>query len=349
MPYPAPVNRPAITGSWFALQTLAFILALAALTALYFAPTYGLHAIWNVLIPAAPLLFVFLPGLWRNICPLATAALLPRKLGLSSRRRMGLRTNRTLRALSIAALLVIVPLRHVALDIDATFTLVLLLAAGLAAFALGLIYEWKSAWCSGLCPVQAVERLYGARPVTSFANARCSSCAACTQSCNDSLAQPVHDQAPSPSAGTLEFLAAGFPGFVWAWFQIPNYVPELDRTAHTLQAYGLPWAGFAVSAMIYTLVRRLGAPSQAQRIFATTAVAIYYFYRLPLLVGFSQYASDGVLVDLTGVLPPWTPALLRIGTTSAILFWMLSDKPARKPWLQRPPYQEGPLHRVDAA
>ncbi len=71
---------------WRTLQGLVWLLGAGILAALFLWPTIGLHALWNVLIPAAPLLVAVAPGLWRNICPMASTALFLRHTGRSARK-----------------------------------------------------------------------------------------------------------------------------------------------------------------------------------------------------------------------------------------------------------------------
>ncbi len=335
-------NTPSVPSpAWFWVQAALLVLGLAIFAGLLWLPTLGLHAVWNVLIPVAPLLFVFFPGLWRNICPLATFALLPRKLGFSVQRRMSSRTNQALRWGAVAALLLIVPLRHVILDVSGPATAGLLVMAAAVAFSMGCVFDWKSGWCSSLCPVQPVELLYGRRPLVEFQNPRCSSCVNCTQICNDSDPERARAVGDHGGMGPLEFLTAGFPGFIWAWFQVPNFRPEYSRLDHTLEAFGLPLLGFLLSALLYNLLRYRLLPNEGKalgRLFATVAVVVYYWYRLPFLVGFSPTAPDGMLVDLTQWLPGWAPYLMRALTSILLVLWLLPHERGQRPWLVRPPY-----------
>ena len=49
-------------------------------------PEQGLPFFWGLLVPVLPLLFMLLPGLWRNVCPLASSNQAPRRLGLTKNR-----------------------------------------------------------------------------------------------------------------------------------------------------------------------------------------------------------------------------------------------------------------------
>ncbi len=70
------------------------------------------------------------------------------------------------------------------------------------------------------------------------------------------------------------------------------------------------------------------------------AVGAYYWYRLPALFGFGLFSGDGMLVDLSGVLPAWTPVLMRLATTGLLLAWFLRRAP-RRSWLMRPDLVHG--------
>jgi len=67
------------------LQNVLFICGPIIITLLFFAPSIGNFFIWNILIPSAPLLLFLLPGLWRNICPMGTTAILPTKLNIGKK------------------------------------------------------------------------------------------------------------------------------------------------------------------------------------------------------------------------------------------------------------------------
>src|SRR5690242_11199894 len=73
---------------WIALQATLFLVGVVLVGLLLFWPAVGIALMWNFLIPIAPGLVTIAPGLWRNICPMATMHMLPYKLGLSRSLRM---------------------------------------------------------------------------------------------------------------------------------------------------------------------------------------------------------------------------------------------------------------------
>ena len=63
---------------WRALRQVCVAAALAVAALLVLEPAIGLPLFWGLIIPALPLVFMFMPGLWRNLCPLAASNQTPR-------------------------------------------------------------------------------------------------------------------------------------------------------------------------------------------------------------------------------------------------------------------------------
>lgn len=335
---------PAAPGSildWPTAQGIIVAGAAVLWLCLLLKPAVGLAILWNVLIPVAPLLMVVAAGLWRNACPLATLALLPRRLGMSRARRLPAARQDRLQLAGVAALLLIVPLRHVLLDRHGPASALLLLGAALLAVALGACFDWKSAWCSGLCPVHPVEKLYGARVGASLKNAHCQHCAGCMRGCPDSLPARLGSTAADRPGGqplASLIMVGGFPGFVVGWFLVPDY-EAASGWRHLADAYLLPFAGLALSLALFLVLQRLVAPPHRRLLglaFAALAVAAYYWFRLPALLGFGLFPDDGVLVDLSATLPAWSPVVMHAATTGFFLWWFLLRPTPSRAWLTRP-------------
>ena len=71
---------------------------------------------------------------------------------------------------------------------------------------------------------------------------------------------------------------------------------------------------------------------------AGAALAAYYWYRLPMLFGFGPHPGDGMLVDLTAVLPAWFPLASRLATTALFGWWFVMRTRVQRSWAQRPAY-----------
>ena len=332
---------------WRVVQTLVWGIGVLLLALLLFAPTVGIHAFWNGLIPVAPALLALAPGVWRNVCPMGSTALLPRHLGRSRRRGVSEVWQGRLALVGVVLLLAIVPLRHVVLDTNGPATALAIGVLVLLAVGLGSVFEWKSAWCSGACPVHPVEKLYGTKPLVTVSNTHCGPCERCVATCPDSTAAmtPKVGSARTPSrlAGTL--MVGGFAGFVWGWFQVPDYAGG-EGWSHLATAYGMPLLGMAVSLALFALLDFLAGPSRRQlvaSVFAAAAIACYYWYRLPALVGFGPFPGDGALVDLRHTLPAWLPAVSRAATTTFFAWWIVSRPLMGRSWSVRPIERIGDL------
>lgn len=313
---------------WRSLQVAFFAVGVLIVATLVFDPPVGLYLLWDVLIPVAPLLLVLAPGLWRNVCPLGTFSLLPAHL----KRSKGLKISRVwqqrLLLGAIILLLVIVPLRHVVLDVYGVVTGVVLIVVAAAALALGFLFDWKSAWCSGLCPVYPVEMLYGSRPLVSVPNVQCRECTGCVTPCRDSSRGLVAADAANGSSKRVVYLfAGGFPGFVWGWYLVsPDLgAPLLNQLG---EAYVLPLAGMVASAVVF-LGFYLAFPRRRRwfaLVFAALAVATYYWFKLPVALGLSGDGSHA-LVNLGSRLGDWAIWPLRIGAGLLLFALLLLRKP----------------------
>jgi hypothetical protein len=331
-----PINK-----LWHGLQGTLVVIGLAIVGALLWAPTLGLHLLWDVLIPAAPLLFVLVPGFWRNVCPVSTTAMLAQRSGYSLQRKIAPGVAAWLGVAGVVLLYLAVPLRHAIFDLNGTASAVFLIVAALIACALGATFAWKSAWCAGLCPVRPVEAMYGFRPAARFANAHCGQCASCSSPCPDSTAEAMLTRKPSSLAKTLAdaMMVGGFVGFIWGWF----HVADFSGTAgwqNLGEIYAWPFAAAGVTGAVYWLLLKL-APQAThawiRQSFACAAVSCYYWYRLPMLLGFGLFPGDGMLVDLSASLPVVVPQLLPFCTTAFFVWWMVVRPHRGRAWMIRPP------------
>ena len=329
---------------WRLLQGLVWTIGLGLVVLLLAWPVAGLHAFWNILIPVAPVLVAVAPGLWRNVCPLASTALVARHVGFSNRRQLSRQAQGRLLLGGVILLFLIVPLRHVILDTSSAGTAITLILIAILSANLGTHFEWKSAWCSGLCPVHGVERLYGSEPAFTFDNAHCTECARCVSMCPDSTpgADPLLDVNSGRPQRIAGFLMIGaFPGFVWGWFHVPDW-RGIEGWRHLDVAYGIPLGAGLVTLIAFAAilpwvhgdVRRF-----LVRIFAAAAIACYYWYRVPALFGFGPLPGDGMLVDLRGTLPESFPFWCRVLTTTFFAWWLVGRRGGRRAWARRPAFE----------
>jgi ferredoxin len=336
-PSQAHINSSSHDG-WRRAQALSLTAGVAITLTLAFDPQLGARLFWNLVIPLIPAAVVFFPGGWRNICPLASAAAAGNSATSPSGRKMSLTAQGISACGSISLLALVLPMRHIIFDLNGRATLLLLFAIGVVAFVLTRLFLAKSGWCSGWCPVSSVEKLYGQSPALDATNTRCTLCSHCVAVCPDSIRKP----GPLRSTPTTwhriadTVMAGAFVGFVWGWFQVPDQAGV--GAGDIVYAYAVPLLAGVGSLALFLLFREV-VPSKQQprlvRLFAAAAVSCYYWYRLPALFGFSMF-GDGVLIDLSGVLPVEFMWACRVVTTSFLCTWLLTERGTRQ-WLMRPP------------
>lgn len=336
------LTRFPISPLWLVLQAAFWLVGAAITIALVLRPPLGLFLLWSVLIPVAPALLVISPAFWRNVCPLGSTSLLPRRLGLSARWTLPDRWRGRLILLAVLLLLVLAPLRHVALDKSGPATALVLALAAAAAVAMGCLFEWKSGWCSSLCPVFPVEQLYGSEPVIELPNAHCVECESCVTVCADSTPgiDPTNGATTPASRAAGVLMAGGFAGFVWGWFQVPSYAwPE--GFGHLAAVYGWPAAGIALTLTLFLFLRRVLPASRRWlliRFFAAAAISLYYGFWLPAQFGFGPVPARELSPALAQFLSPWFPHVLRLLTTG-LFFWLLVIRATgRRRWAARPEF-----------
>ena len=172
--------------------------------------------------PLLPLVWFVAPGLWRNVCPLAATNQIPRVLGFT-RGRTAPPWFRTYAPLAgIAIFLAAVFARPTVFEDDGAGDRRADRRRAVAAFAGGYLLKGKSGWCSSLCPMLPVQRMYGQTPFANVPNSHCRPCLGCTKNCFDfnpkvAFLADVHDGDRQWST-TRKLFTAAFPGLVIAFF-----------------------------------------------------------------------------------------------------------------------------------
>ncbi len=330
---------PPVKAFWRLVQVVTWALGMFIWVALIVKPELGLHLLWNVLIPVAPALLVIAPGIWRNVCPLGSMSVAPNHFGLSKRKRLSPTWRARLYLGAFVLLLVVVPLRKVLLDTNGPVLAAVLGVVGLLAIGMGVIFSWKSGWCSSLCPVYPVELLYGSRPLVSVPNAHCSSCLNCVAPCSEASKSLTPQTAVNTKLGTFVGTAfvGCFPGFVWGWYNVPKF-SGWEGFSNLHVAYGIPFAAGGLTLLIYLALRQ-ALPKQAgliASVFAAAAIITYYWFRLPPVFGIGPPGS-AMIVDISQWLPTWSTAALRIATV-VVFGWLLVGRTnTRRSWESPPP------------
>lgn len=279
-PFPSYTRLPTrlSTAAWRRLRAVVWVVAAAEIVVLFVARGLGLFLIWGLLVPALPLVWFTAPGIWRNLCPLATTNQIPRVFGFSR----SLDPPRWLRdhgyLVGTALFFMLVPTRKVLLNDDGPALAVLLLVAFAAAFVGGVLVKGKGGWCSSVCPLLPVQRLYGQTPLVVSPNSHCEPCVGCAKNCFDFnpkaayLADQYDDDDRRWSARRRLF-AGAFPGMIVAFYTLPDppdiSIPTLYLGFGLFMAVG---AGvfFALDAVLPT------SPLVLTSVFGAVALNAYY-------------------------------------------------------------------------
>ncbi|MBP6625868.1 MAG: FAD-dependent oxidoreductase [Arenimonas sp.] len=304
--------------AWHALRCVV-LLAVGGLVWLCFArPALALSLFWGIAIPMLPLVFFAVPGLWRNLCPLAASNQLPRLLGLSRGWTLPPKLRRYSVLIGLALLFGAVGLRRPVLDHDAGALAVLLLAALGLALVGGLLFKGKSGWCGSFCPLLPVQRLYGQTPFAVVSNSHCQPCVGCTRNCYDFNPQvawlaDLHDD--ETSLGTDRRLLAGMlPGLVLAYYGAAP-AAEAGLAAHYLR-YGLYClvgigAYWLAEAVLRQSAQRLTAA------FAAGTLVLYYWFAAPVVfASVARLSAQSLPVEAMA----WA---LRVTVLVLALLWLL--------------------------
>jgi nitrite reductase (NADH) large subunit len=264
---------------WDVLRGVTVAIWLCLAGVLTFWPDVGLKLLWGVIVPSVPLILVVMPGLWRQICPMAFANQLPRRLGFARGGTLPEVAQTWAYTIAIVVFLVVVGLRQPLFNTVGWMTAALLVGALGAAFAGGVFFKGRSGWCGTFCPLGPIQRTYGQAPVVTVAQTYCATCVGCQKNCYDfnpkaAVFDDMHDEDPR-YAGQRRLFMAMIPGVVLAYFgqgQTPAYgypVYALIFLASTLASVGL--------YQVFTAMFRFD-PYRTAAVFAATALAVFYWY-----------------------------------------------------------------------
>jgi NADPH-dependent 2,4-dienoyl-CoA reductase/sulfur reductase-like enzyme/ferredoxin len=263
---------------WHALRAVSVAVAVTLVVLLAIRPTTGLHVFWRIVIPSLPILFFLAPGLWRNICPLAAANQVPRLFGFTRGIALPHWLERRGYLIAVTLLFVLVAARRPLFNGTGWASAILLAAALLGAFAGGLAFKGKSGWCTSICPLLPVQRLYGQTPFAVVRNSHCEPCIGCSTNCfdfNPHVAQ-IADLEDEQRAPYRRLFAGAFPGLVAGFFTGGSSVAS---------SYEHVAVGALVSLGAFMALDALLHPPPALLTALFGAAALNLFYRYALHAG----------------------------------------------------------------
>ncbi len=273
------IPRRLTVHTWRLVRLAGVVTALVIVVMLFVRPAGALFAFWRLIVPTVPLLLIVAPGLWRNLCPLATVNQAPRLFSRTRALAAPAWLQRHGYVVAIALFIAVVVNRKVVFNTNGPALGVLLIVIFAAAFVGGSTLRGKSGWCSSMCPVLPVQRIYGQTPFVLVGNNHCEPCLGCTKNCYDfnpkvAYAADMYDEDRSFGADRRWF-AGAFPGFVLAYFQVPAHpaipIPELyGRTA----LYTLASVAVFLTIDVFGHTR----PNRLPPLFGAAALGIFYWY-----------------------------------------------------------------------
>lgn len=276
---------------WTTAQIVAFGVTLAVVAGLFLAPDLTLRLAWYGVVPVLPASFLLNAGLWRGVCPIASANTFRSN---DRGRPMSTQAMKILWTAGIGLLLVLIPLRHVLLNGNGPALGVLLLLIVGAAFASGWFIRAKGGFCNSVCPVLPVEKLYGQHPLIHVRNPRCVPCTLCsTKGCMDiDTLKAVHTASrsgsgPGSKAGSggrswlrtpMGLFATVLPGVILGYFLVDD-VPS----SSALEIYGTVLGMGAASLVAFAAPIGLAdlPPRRVSPLLAALSAGLYYWFAAP--------------------------------------------------------------------
>ena len=314
---------------WHGLRFAAVAAALGLAATLVLRPALGLDLLWGLVIPLAPIIFVVAPGIWRNVCPLAALNQLPRLAGFTRGLVQTPRLKEYAYVIGMAGLLVLVAGRKPLFNQSGVASAVLILAAMGLAFLGGVVFKGKSGWCSSICPLLPVQRLYGQTPFLTVANTHCQPCVGCTKNCYDFNPKVAYlaDQYDNDRhyVAYRRFFAAIFPGFVAAYFLVPD-PPQIPIAQMALQFGLYMGASLAVFTVLDTFVKTslVKLPALA----GIAAFNIFYWYGAPAMTEAAARVSGEPVSD-------WSAWIVRAGVAAISLMWLARTFATERRFMRR--------------
>ncbi|MUL67828.1 hypothetical protein BOO86_25375 [Mycobacterium sp. CBMA 234] len=300
---------------WQVVRVGSVLVYLAVVVALFVRPAAGLFVFFRVIVPLWPALFFVAPGVWRNICPLSASNQLPRVAGFSRAATAPGWWTRNGFLMAAALFFGIAGARVAGLDHNGPAMGVVLAVIIVSAFTGGFLFKGKSGWCSSICPLLPMQRIYGQTPYVTSPNSHCESCVGCAKNCYDfkpraAWQADMADPEPRWVAPRVLF-AAALPGFIIGFFTVHS---RLGGT--TVEKYGVLALFVLVSVGLCYVLQAVTplSPAMATAGFAAVAINAYYWFSGPIL-------TDS-LWQITGVDAPWLRWPISVAIAALTLWWL---------------------------
>lgn len=299
---------------WHAVRVISTLGTIALCVILITQPTLGLLIFWGMFIPVLPLVFFIAPGIWRNLCPLASMNQIPREIGWTKALTIPDNFRDYVILIGIALAIAIITARKYFFGTNGIAVAGLIIACLILAFIGGMLFKGKSGWCQSICPLLPFQRIYGQTPLIKVRNYHCRPCVGCTTNCYDFNPEVSYiadlNSEDIYRANYFKIFAAILPGLVYAFFNVPN--PPAISIWHM---YGWFVIDISISVSIFYLLTILFRirDSLIASLYGAIAFNLFYFsiikisaahisnyFNLALPMGIN-YAIDGFIILLTSI------------------------------------------------
>ncbi|MEZ4671378.1 MAG: FAD-dependent oxidoreductase [Anaerolineae bacterium] len=268
--------------AWHFARLMTIGLAYGIAITAFIRPQAALFIFWKMIIPILPVLFFVGPGIWRNICPMAALNQTPRLFRFSRALTAPdwLRNNAYL--IGIVMFLIIVPTRKALFNSNGPALGLLLLFALTTPLIGGYFFKGKSGWCSSICPLLPVQRLYGQTPFVRVPNNYCQPCVGCAKNCydfNPNTANLADQYDPDRRySGYRRFFAGTFPGLIAAFYLTPD-PPKITVQAMYLQIIMFVLISLGIFLILDTFLK--ASSFRITTLFGAIALNYYYVFNIP--------------------------------------------------------------------
>ena len=308
---------------WQVIRWLSIATYVALVVGLFVRPAGGEFAFFKVIVPLLPILFFVAPGLWRNICPLAASNQTPRVLGFTRGWTVPAWWSRYAYVIAIVLFFGITGARLALFNTSPKATGVLLGVTIVTAFTMGFMFKGKSGWCSSVCPLLPLQRVYGQTPFVTVPNSHCNPCVACTKNCYDfnprvAYQADLHDPDPGWSAPRKVFVGA-LPGYVLGFFLLIGNT-DLSKP-QIIERLALFFLGSIGSFFVLDAVLPLSTPMLAA-LYGAVAISLFYWYGSPVV---QESLKTITGTDITCIRWP-----IRIVVFALALLWLVRTRVVEK-------------------
>ncbi len=270
---------------------------------------------FQVIVPLLPILFFVAPGLWRNVCPMAASNQMPRVLGVGGTRAVPEWLRKRGYLIAVAGFLGIAGARLAGLDHNGAAMGAVLVAVIVTAVAGGLVFKGKSGWCSSICPLLPLQRVYGQTPFVTVPNSHCTSCVGCAKNCYDFKPRAAWqaDMADPDKGwnGPRKLFVAALPGFVIGFFVLKDHANGVMT-----QQYALLALAMLISIGSFFAIEAMSPLSPSMLTVGYGAVALNAFY------WFAGPALAGAVTEVTGVDAGWLRWPISVTVAVLTLLWI---------------------------